>query len=262
MSGAERQSATTRRDGVAIETYVDGEGPPFVILPSYGRDGGEDFDDLTRHLVDDGWQVLRPQPRGIAGSTGPMEGQSLHDLATDIATVIRELADAPAVILGHAFGNQLARVLVTDHPGVGTAVILAAAGSSGASKEVNDSPFVAGDLSRLEAERLAVLRSNFFAPQNDARIWLSGWYPDTLRMEHEAAQATDLKAVSKCGSVPILQLVAEYDPFNPPSSWGELKDQIGLRVTQAVIGDASHALFPEQPAKVAEAVLPWAQRWR
>jgi len=55
-----------------LETYADGgNGPDVVILPSYGRDGGADFDPLTAALAGAGCRVLRPQPRGIAKSAGP-----------------------------------------------------------------------------------------------------------------------------------------------------------------------------------------------
>ncbi len=36
-----------RRADVEIETYIDGDGPALVVLPSYGRDGGKDYDDIT-----------------------------------------------------------------------------------------------------------------------------------------------------------------------------------------------------------------------
>jgi len=42
-----RTSETVRRAGVQIETYVDGDGPALVILPSYGRDSGEDYDEIV-----------------------------------------------------------------------------------------------------------------------------------------------------------------------------------------------------------------------
>lgn len=62
-----RRTSTLVRDGnVTIETYIDGEGPTFVTLPSYGRDSGADYDPFVAHLVQAGWKVLRPQPRGIA----------------------------------------------------------------------------------------------------------------------------------------------------------------------------------------------------
>ena len=121
-----RTSETVRRGGVEIETYVDGNGSTLVILPSYGRDSGEDYDDITARTARAGWQVLRTQPRGVAGSRGPMSGVTLHHLADDVAAVIRTLAGGRAVLLGHAFGHALARMVATDHPDLVTAVILAA----------------------------------------------------------------------------------------------------------------------------------------
>ena len=258
MSQGRRNSHVCASLGVEIETYIDGDGPSFVILPSYGRDGGADFDDLTQHLVADGWKVLRPQPRGVAGSTGSMSGLTLHDLADDVARSIRALSVRPVVMLGHAFGHVMASAVTTDHPDLVSAVVLAAAGSSGASQVVNEAPFIAGDLSRPAAERLDVLRKAFFAPGHDPSVWLSGWYPSTLRMQHDAVKSSDLKEFSACGTVPLLQVIAEHDPFNPKPYWNALKDQLGDRLTQKIVAGASHALFPEQRAAVAEAVVSWA----
>ena len=55
---------------VSIETYVDGDGPAVVVIPSYGRDGGEDFESFTAAVVAAGYRVLRPQPRGVGRSAG------------------------------------------------------------------------------------------------------------------------------------------------------------------------------------------------
>lgn len=262
MSDAPRPSHITKSGDVRIESYVDGEGPGFVLLPSYGRDGGDDFDDITARLIGDSWRVLRPQPRGVGASEGPMCGLTLHDLADDVAACIRSLVQGRVVLLGHAFGNALARVVATDHPDLVAALVLAAASSSGASKAVNESPFIAGDLARPDAERLHILQQNFFAPGHDAGVWLQGWHPATLRMQRQAVAASDLKASSAGGNAPILQVIAEKDPFNPKPSWNELTERLGDRVTQLVVANASHALFPEQPDAVAASVLPWAARRR
>jgi pimeloyl-ACP methyl ester carboxylesterase len=78
----DRNSEVVAVGEVTIETYVDGSGPDVVLLPSYGRDGGGDFDPLTAALADAGFRVLRPQPRGIARSAGPMTGVTLDDQGT------------------------------------------------------------------------------------------------------------------------------------------------------------------------------------
>ena|GEM_PF-4287564 len=88
-----RRSVTVTSGATSIETYVDGSGTDtgvdVVVLPSYGRDGGEDFDAFSAALAEAGYRVLRPQPRGTAGSTGPMSGVTVDDLADDVARQIR-----------------------------------------------------------------------------------------------------------------------------------------------------------------------------
>ena len=258
----ERRSEIVSRNGVTVETYIDGDGPPFVILPSYGRAGGEDYDNLTSRLVEAGWRVLRPQPRGVAGSLGPMEHQSMHNLADDVALCLQALCQEPVVLLGHAFGNVLSRVLTTDRPELVRAVVLAAAEASEVPADVGKLPFIAGDLSASEDVRLAALRKGFFAPDCDPSGWLGGWYPATLAMQRAAAKKTGLRESWGCGDVPLLQLIGEYDPFIPKAYWDELRDQLRDRVTAVVVKDTSHALFPEQPVLVAAAVLCWAAQFK
>jgi pimeloyl-ACP methyl ester carboxylesterase len=98
-----RHIVTTNQ--ASIDTSIDGHGPAVVVIPSYGRDAGGDFDPLTTALVAAGYRMLRPEPRGVAGSSGPMSGVTFADMAGDIAQMIDDLADGPAVLLGHAFGN-------------------------------------------------------------------------------------------------------------------------------------------------------------
>jgi pimeloyl-ACP methyl ester carboxylesterase len=184
-----RPSGIVTAGEVPIETYADGDGPDVVILPSYGRDGGDDFDPLTAALAGAGYRVLRPQPRGIAKSTGPMTGVTLDDLGEDIAHVLGQLGPGPAVVLGHAFGNFVARALATSHPGKVSAVILAAASGKTVPPEISSAPFRAGDLTLPEDERLAASRRAFCAPGHDASIWLTGWSPETLRMQRAAVTA-------------------------------------------------------------------------
>jgi pimeloyl-ACP methyl ester carboxylesterase len=262
---------------VSIETYVDGnkDGRDVVIMPSYGRDGGDDFDSFTTALACAGYRVLRPQPRGVARSTGPMTGVTLQDLGHDIARVITKLASGPAVVLGHAFGNFVARAVATDHPGSVAAVVIASASGKDIPLEITSAPFRAGDLTLPADERLATLKRAFFAPGHDPSAWLTGWYPQTLRMQRAAAKASGSTAggpagsagsqVSRywtAGSAPVLQIIAECDPFLPKKQWGLLRSELGPRVTSTVIEDASHALFPEQPAAVAAAVTGYLKTLR
>ena len=166
------------------------------------------------------------------------------------------------MLLGQAFGNVLARVVTTDHPDLVRAVVLAAAEASQVPPDVAKTPFIASDLDLPEVQRLAALRQGFFAPGHDPGIWLSGWYPATLKMQHAAAQATGVRESWACGTVPLLQVLGDRDPFNPKPYWHEMQEQFGDRVTLSILPGASHALFPEQPAAVAEAILPWVAQFK
>ncbi len=261
MSPARTEQIVAGTD-VSIVVYVDdaeahGGLADVVVLPSYGRDGGEDFDAFASELAAAGHRVLRPQPRGIAGSTGPMSGVTMEDLANDVATVIDQLEAAPAVVVGHAFGNFVGRVLAVNHPTQVDTVILAAASGHTVDPVVNSAPFRAGDPTLPERERLEALRLAFFAPGHDASIWLSGWYPEALATQREAVKLLEPARYWTAGNKPILEVIAEHDPFHLRSEWGDLRHEAGDRVTTVVIDGASHALFPEQPAAVAREVLTY-----
>jgi pimeloyl-ACP methyl ester carboxylesterase len=175
-----RRSEIVTAGQVPIETYADGDGPGVVVLPPYGRDGGDDFDPFLAALAGAGYRVLRPQPRVIARSTGTMTGVTLGD----------------------------------------------------------------------------------FAPGHDASIWLTGWYPQTLQMQHAAVTAAASRGPIgryRAAAAPVFEIIAAYDPFHPRDQWGDLRSQPGSRVTTTVIDGASHALFPGQPDAVASAVIGYLQ---
>ena len=253
-------SKIVRKADVSIETYVDGAGPAIVILPSYGRDGGADFDYFADRLTAAGFKTLRPQPRGIAGSTGTLTGVSLREQAADVAHVIQELAAEGAFLLGHAFGHVIASIVAIDFPQLTKGVIFAAAGASYARKYIGETPFIAGDTGAPLESRLAALSAGFFAPSHDPRPWLDGWYPETLKMQRDAVHTGDVKKFSSAGEGPLLEIIAESDPFKPYDLWFELREACGSRVTTRVITNASHALFPEQPEAVADVVIDWVRK--
>ncbi|MHB8685257.1 MAG: alpha/beta fold hydrolase, partial [Dehalococcoidia bacterium] len=112
---------------VRIACTVRGEGPPVVLLPSLGR-GADDFDDLSRRLAEAGFTAVAMDCRGVGESTGTTDRLTLHDYASDVALVIERVAGAPAHVVGHAFGNRVARCVAADHPALVRSVTLLAAG--------------------------------------------------------------------------------------------------------------------------------------
>ena len=258
-----RQETVT--DGiVAIATVIDepasGGGVPLVLLPSSSRDS-LDFDDIAAMFASAGYRVLRPQPRGMAGSTGPMTELTLHDYAGDVALVIRRLGGGSAFVLGHAFGQWVARCTAADFPELVRGTVLAAAAAKVSPPGLRDELAKCVDTSLPDEVRLAALRVAFFAPGHDPSSWLENWHPVAAKAQRAASAATDQNDWWTAGSAPVLDMRAAFDPWRPAETRTGIVDDLGAdRVSVVVIPDASHALMPEQPEAVVKAVLDWTRR--
>jgi pimeloyl-ACP methyl ester carboxylesterase len=252
-------------DDVRLDVIAEGSGPLVILLPSRGR-GSEDFDELAAGIAAAGFRVLRPQPRGAAGSTGPMKGLTLHDFARDMAEVIRHEGGGPAVMVGHAFGNWVARMTAVDHPELVRGVVIVAAAAKAypngfaGGKELSEAVRLAGDTKLSDEERLKYLRMAFFAPGHDATPWLKGWYAEADEAQSAAGRATKQSEWWSGGKAPLLDVQAANDPFKPASMSNEIRDEFGDRATIVVIPNASHALIPEQPAAVVDAIVSWMRK--
>jgi pimeloyl-ACP methyl ester carboxylesterase len=251
---------------VQIDVMRQGQGPVIVMLPSLGR-SVRDYDHVAERLVADGFRVLRPEPRGIGLSKGPMDHLSVHDFAKDVAAVIENEHKGPVVVVGHAWGNFAARQLAADRPDLVRGVVIAAASAGKVPPGSNEKPIGpdmrkaidgAGDMTLSEAQRLEYLRKAFFAPGNDPRVWLTGWHAETHEAESHARNTTPVDDYFAAGTAPILDLQAESDAVAPRRFSQVLKNMLGDRVTVVVIPNAGHALAPEQPHAMADAIAAFA----
>lgn len=239
-----------------IEVLVNGAGPLVVILPSSAR-GLEDFEDTAKAFAAQGFRVLRPQPRLVGASTGPTEGITLRDLAADVAGVITHYNQGPAVLVGHAFGNWVARMTATAFPDKVRGVVVAAAAAKHIPPELLAALRTAGDVKAQREDRLKALSIAFFAPGNDPAVWLEGWYPQLASYQRPIIAAPKTEEWWQAGKAPVLDLQATLDPFRPRETANSLRDELGERVTVAFVEGASHALFPERPEATAKAIVAW-----
>ncbi len=240
-----------------LEVYDDGPsgGAPLVLLPSLGR-GAEDFDQLTSKLTAAGYRVIRPQPRGIGASRGYDFDPTLADLADDVILAAQQANLAPFVVVGHAFGNRVARMIATRSPERTHALILLAAGGKVAMvPEIEEALIRSFDLSLPDEERLAYVSRAFFAPGNAPEAWRNGWYPDVAEMQIGATERTSVDDWWLANSLPVLVVQPMQDVLAPPENAEILKREGGDRVRIAYIDQAGHALLPEQPQRLGETVL-------
>src|SRR4030095_6762250 len=110
----------------------------------------------------------------------------------DIAAVIEHDRSGPAFVVGHAFGNRVARMLAVDRPDLVCAVSLVAAnvGHAPSPPNVREAIKASANPSLPDAERLQALQYAFFAPGHDPSSWLTGWHPDVLAAQRSARERT------------------------------------------------------------------------
>jgi pimeloyl-ACP methyl ester carboxylesterase len=254
------QRQIVRAGPATLQVTIKGEGEPIVFIPSRGR-GVEDFEDLSSRLVQAGYRTILPEPRGIGGSTGPLEGVTYHDLAADVAATIQSVVGRPATVVGHAFGSRVARTLASDHPDlVKQLILLAAAGTVPRSAAIEQVTTRFWETALSPEERLTAIRQMFFAAGNDPRGWAEGWHFDVARAQRASDARTPLKEWWAGGSAPILILQGTEDVVVLPVNAKRLAAEFPNRVTVVEIAHAGHAMLPEQPDQIVKAVLAYLRR--
>jgi pimeloyl-ACP methyl ester carboxylesterase len=221
----------------------------------------EDLDPLAGRLAAAGWRVLQPDPRGLGGSTGPLSNLTLHDFARDVAAVIEQAAAGRAVVIGHGFGNRIARTVAADRPDlVEEVVVLGCSGKVGPSPEIAEAIALAQDSGTPRRIREQAAQVAWFGPGGDASPWLDGWSEALIKASLEASAATPTAAWWSAGSAPVLIVQGAEDVSAPPGNGHLLRDEIGGRATLVDLPALGHALPVEDPDAVGAVVVDWLKR--
>ena len=240
-----------------LRLRISGTGGLLVLLPGLGRPA-KDLDAFAARLAAAGYRVLQPDPRGCGGSTGPLDELTLHDLAADIAAAITAAGGGKAVVIGHAFGNRVARMLATDRPDLVDAVVLL-----GCSGLVQPAPEIAEAIRLAQAVdtpndiRARAVRAAWFGPGKDISVWMDGWSQPVMKAYLAAAAATETATWWTAGSADVLIVQGADDVSAPPENGHRLKAQIGDRAVLHDLPGIGHAVPIEDPDAVAKVVLDY-----
>jgi pimeloyl-ACP methyl ester carboxylesterase len=255
------ESKIVTRGDIQLEVLTQGSGPSMVLLPSLGR-GAEDFEPMAHVLEQEGYRVLRPQPRGIGLSSAMPLYADLHDCSNDIASIIEADDNGPAIMVGHAFGNRVSRLLATIRPDLVTGVVLVAAnvGHAPSPPNVREAIRNSANPALPDDVRLDALRFAFFAPGNDAKPWLKNWRPDVLAAQRVAGDKTSRTEDYAAGRAPVLYMQPSHDPLAHAQDAIEYKAALGDRLTVVKIPQSSHAAIAEQPDFIGREIIAWAKQ--
>jgi len=254
----ERRS--TGSQDAEIHYFVAGEPRSGVValVPSYAR-SASDFNELVSALNAAGFRTLAMQPRGIDGSSLPSLTTTLFTYASDLAAVVAaEGVEQPVVVIGHAYGNRVARAFATRHPERTRAlVLLAAGGEHPTPPEMTDAIGKALLGFYPDRAREQAIDAAFFAEGNPVpEYWLRGWYPLAGFAQAGANGRSVYAEWGEGGVAPMLAVDAAGDAVADRAGEG-LARRFPDRVELVRLGGAGHAILPERPERVARAVLDY-----
>jgi pimeloyl-ACP methyl ester carboxylesterase len=238
-----------------LECTLRGSGAPVVLLANAGCSTGY-FDHLASVLVAGGFQTISINMRGVGGSRGSLDGATLHDLAGDVAGVIEAIGCGPVHLVGHAFGNRIARCLAVDQPPlVRSVTLLAAGGLIGPSAPLGTNFRDATQARMNGSDCVTTLGAHWLSPASDPKVLeqVECW-PAVLVAHLATSRNVPLEYWWSAGAAPLLAIQGLDDEAAPPGNGHALREQLGERVRVVDLPNAGHFLLLEQPDAVARAV--------
>ena len=252
--GGETPRIMTVETSVAsLRVTVRGEGPTVVMVPSLGRDV-EDFDELAETLAHDGYRTAAVSPRGIGGSTGPLEGLTLRDLAGDVAAVIDALDASPAHLIGHAFGNQVVRYTAAWFPDSVRSVTCSPPGASSTRRPRSGTLSLASSPVGFRRRGPRRDRAGALCRGQRSSPWLKGWWLEAAQAQSGAVRSAVLEEWWEAGQAQLLIIQGLEDAIAPVANGRQLAEVLGDRAKLVELANAGHALLPEQPDAIAREI--------
>lgn len=221
-----------------------------LLVPSLGRPAS-DFDRLADALVASGFVPHLIEP--LSGFDGE---PTLHDLAAEVMARDEVSGIERFHLVGHAFGNRLSRCLTADNPGrVASLTLLAAGGLVEPEPHIWRSLAMCFDESLSPHDHLVHVKTAFFADGNDPTVWSGGWMRGVMEYQRAAVQRTNRDDWWSAQVDRVLVVQGLQDAIAPVENGRRYQRESAPHARLVEIDGAGHALLPEQPAAVAEAVI-------
>lgn len=221
-----------------------------VLIPSLGRPA-KDFESLAVSLSMSGFRCISIEPRST-WTPHP----TFARLADEVVSCLDDTGIVRAHIIGHAFGNRLARMIAGRHPSrVDAVVLLACGGYVDMAPEIEASFLACFDTSLDLVQHAAHVQRAFFAPGSDGSVWAHGWMPEVAAYQRAAVRSSRRADWWEAVSRRVLVVQGLQDVIAVPENGRRYAAEHPAEVTLIEIDGAGHAMLPEQPKLIESAVL-------
>ena len=253
------QNGMVKLQDAEIEYFSQGSGDAVVMLPG-GSLNVVYMENLADAIAESGFKAVRVNPRRAGKSTGSDENVTMHTFADDVAGVVNALKLDKVNILGHAFGNRVARTLAADYPELINSVILLAAGGKVPPKaDAQKALQTIFDPNATNDEYMHAMHYMVGDPADSEIAWAAlkpSRAPKASPLQAGAAKSTPVEDWwAPSGDSKYLILQGTHDQAAPPENGELLAEELGDRATLVPFNGAGHLLLVTRPKEVAAAIV-------
>ncbi len=252
---------------INIDYYVEGEGPPLLMIMGFGGQASSWSERFLEHLRPH-FQVIRFSNRGTGLTDKPSGELTIRLMAEDAAGLLAELGIEKAHVLGISMGGMIAQELVLNHPQVVQGLALGCTNCGPAhsvqpSREVLALIAPVPGTSPEEQVRKAwpaIVTPEFVEREREfleelLRIGLENPTPvDTFGRQFAAIQSFDTYERLPEVKAPTLIIHGDRDVLVPVGNAEVLRKRIGGSQARIVPG-VGHCFFWEKAAESAGAIV-------
>jgi len=259
--------AIAKAGDIKMEYYVEGSGPPLLMIMGLGGQAsswGEPLlEGLQRHFT-----TIRFSNRGTGATDKPADGYTIRQMADDAAGLLDAIAIEKAHVFGISMGGMIAQEVVLNHPQKVQGLVLGCTNCGPAHSVAVSAQTLArfGHIMQLPVEERIqryweiTVTPEFMQSRADflARIIELGMTTptpmETFGRQFGAAQAFDTHDRLSQIKSPTLILHGDRDILVPAENAEILHEQIpGSRVR--IVQGTGHCFFWEEPEEVVQEVV-------
>ncbi|WP_338728146.1 alpha/beta hydrolase [Haladaptatus sp. DJG-WS-42] len=115
-------TASVSVNGVTLQCYRTGDGPPLVMAHGF-FENGPCMERLANDLADE-YEVILYDARGHGRSAAPDTGYTIDDRVADLVGVVEALSLENPILFGHSMGGSTAAWAAARHPTLPRALVL------------------------------------------------------------------------------------------------------------------------------------------